>query len=195
MRTKAPPLLPLFRSESQARLLTELYLHAPAEGLGLSELAARAGVSVGTAHRELNRLEEAGLVHSVRLRRERLFRANEDSPYHSDLRALLLKAFGPVSVLRPILSGIEGVRFAYVFGSWARRYSGEPGRAPFDLDVLVIGDPRPDEVYSACRRAETELGVEVNPTILSEAEWREKESGFLRHLHRGPLVPILDGAQ
>ena len=195
MRTQAPLLLPLFRSESQARLLTELYLHAAADGLGLSELAARAGVSVGTAHRELNRLEAAGLVRSVRLRRERLFRANEDSPYHSDLRALLVKAFGPVSVLRPILARIEGVRFAYVFGSWARRYSGEPGRAPFDLDVLVIGDPRPDEVYSACRLAETELGFEVNPTILSEAEWRETESGFLRHLHRGPLVPILDGAQ
>ena len=193
MRTKAPPVLPLFRSDSQARLLTELYLHAPPDGLALSELAARAGVSVGTAHRELNRLEEAGLARSIRRRRERLFRGNQDSPYYAELRALLLKAFGPVSVLRPLLSAVEGVRFAYVFGSWARRYSGEPGRAPFDLDVLVIGDPPPDEVYLACRRAESELGVEVNPTILSEAEWGEGESGFLRHIQRGPLVPILDG--
>ena len=195
MKTQAPLLLPLFRSGSQARLLTEVYLHAPAEGETLSELAARAGVSVGTAHREVSRLEEAGLVRSTRRRKERLVQANPDSPYYSDLRSLLLKAFGPASVLGQQLSGIAGIEEAHIFGSWARRYTGEPGRPPFDLDVLVVGNPAPDDVYAACRRAEVELGLEVNATILSQSEWRNEASAFLRHLRHGPLVPIVGGAR
>ena len=192
MRTKPPLLLPLFRSGSQARLLTELYLHAPPDGLGLSELAERSRVSLATAHRELTRLEEAGLLRSLRRRRERLFTPNPDTPYYGELRSLLLKAFGPVSVLRPLLSVVSGIRSAYAFGSWARRYSGESGRAPLDIDVLVIGNPEPADVYAACRHAEAELGMEVNPTILSESEWQKREDPFLERLRRGPLVPILE---
>ena len=192
MRTKPPVLLPLFRSGSQARLLTELYLHAPPDGLGLSELAERSRVSLSTAHRELTRLEEAGLLRSLRRRRERLFSPNPDTPYYGELRSLLLKAFGPVSILRPLLAEVRGIQSAYAFGSWARRYAGESGRAPLDLDVLVIGDPKPGDVYVACRHAETELGIEVNATILSETEWRKREDPFLEPLRRGPLVPILE---
>jgi len=195
MKTQAPLLLPLFRSESQARLLAEVYLHVPPEGATLSELAARAGVSVGTAHREISRLEEAGLVRSTRRRRERLVRANPDSPHYADLRSLLLRAFGPASVLGRLLSRVEAIEEAHIFGSWARRYAGEPGAAPFDLDVLVVGEPAPDDVYAACRLAEAELGIEVNATILSESEWRDEASGFLRHIRRGPLVPIVGGAR
>jgi hypothetical protein len=36
------------------------------------------------------------------------------------------------------LEGVEGIEKAYLFGSWAARYAGEAGRAPADLDVLVI---------------------------------------------------------
>lgn len=194
MKTKPPVLLPLFRSQSQARLLAHLYLHAPGGGVPLSALAKETGVSPGTAHREVGRLEEAGLVRSARRGRERRVRANEESPYYAELRALLLKAFGPVAVLRALLEGIAGIERAYVFGSWARRYGGEPGEAPADLDLLVIGHPAPDDVYSACRRAEGELGIAVDPVILTEREWEDRAGGLIRHVRSGPTVPIVPAA-
>jgi DNA-binding Lrp family transcriptional regulator len=189
MKTSQAP-LPLFRSEGQARLLAEAFLFAPPGGLRLTELAARAGLSPGTAHREINRLEEAGILRSHRTGKERRVGANEDSPFYADLRALLMKAFGPMVVLGEALAPVDGIEDAFVFGSWARRYCGERGDAPSDLDVLVVGEPDPDAVYDACRAAEEQAGLPINPTILTRSEWEEGESGFVRQLRRSVLLPL-----
>ena len=54
MRTKAPPLLPIFRSELQGRLLALLYAD-PSRGWTISELAAALSVHVATVQREVER--------------------------------------------------------------------------------------------------------------------------------------------
>ncbi len=60
------------------------------------------------------------------------------------------------------LSEIDGVEEAFVFGSWAARDAGEPGPAPRDIDVLVLGDAALRAVRRACRGVEEDLRVEVN---------------------------------
>ena len=182
--------LPLFRSDGQARLLAEAFLLAPPGGLRLTELARRASLSPGTAHREVNRLEEAGILRSERSGKERRVRPNEESPFYVDLRALLMKAFGPMIALSDALVPIAGIEDAFVFGSWARHYCGERGDAPSDLDVLVVGEPDPDAVYEACRAAEEQAGLPVNPTILTRSEWEDGESSFVRQLRRSVLLPL-----
>lgn len=119
---------------------------------------------------------------------------NPDSPYHSELAGLLLKAFGPVQVLAEELAGIPDVARAYVFGSWARAYLGEEGPEPVDIDVVVIGSAPPRDAHAALRRAEARLERPVNATLLSEEEWDAAEGGFLRTIRRGPLVEVpVDG--
>ena len=34
------------------------------------------------------------------------------------------------------------------------------------------------------------LGLDVNAIVLSEQEWDERDSGFLRQLREGPLVQV-----
>jgi predicted nucleotidyltransferase len=191
MRTPAPPLLPLFRSPHQVRLLTELFVRHPEER-SLTEIAGATGVPLQTVQRELARLERAGLLRSRRIGRARLVRADEESPYYRELRALLEKAFGPGAALRELLSDVNGIREAWIFGSWARRYLGEEGAPPGDIDLLVVGAPRPDELYRACRKAEERLGMPVNPSVVSAADWEAAESGFLRTVREEPRVPLLE---
>lgn len=193
MKTMLPPLLPIFRSDAQAKLLAVLFL-APEDGLSLGDVADRAGVAAATAHREIERLEEAGIVTSERRGRTRLVRPDPRSPYHPELRALIWKAFGPVRILSEALSVVEGVGEAYVFGSWARRYRGEAGPPPRDVDVLVVGDADPDDVYDACRRAEERVGLAVNATVLSPREWESGETGFLRRIRGEPMIPLAETA-
>ncbi|HEU4753772.1 MAG TPA: nucleotidyltransferase domain-containing protein, partial [Armatimonadota bacterium] len=145
-----------------------------------------------TVQRELARLERAGLLRSRRIGRARLVRADEGSPYHRELRALLEKAFGPEAALRELLSDVNGIEEAWIFGSWARRYLGEEGAPPGDIDLLVVGAPRPDDLYRACRRAEARLGLPVNPSVVSPAEWESTESGFVRAVREEPRVPLLE---
>src|SRR5436190_21742206 len=157
MRTKAPPLLPIFRSDLQGRLLALLYSD-PDRRRTISELAKALSAHVATVQREVTRLEEAGIVESERVGKSRVVHPNLRSPYTEDLGSLVIKAFGPPRVLGPLLARIPGVEEAYVFGSWADRYAGVRGPVPADVDVRVIGRPDVEPLDGAAREAEAQLG-------------------------------------
>ena len=79
MRSDGPALIPVFRSQHQAELLMWLLLH-PEQEFGVTEMAARLGVPLSTLHREVIRLDEAGLLRSRTQGWNRLIRANGDHP-------------------------------------------------------------------------------------------------------------------
>jgi len=129
------------------------------------------------------------VVSSRRLGSTRLVTAAV-SPITGALTELLLRSFGPRQVLAEELASVAGIESAFVFGSWAARYAGEAGRAPADIDVLVIGDPDRDELDEAAVRAGARLAREVNVTIRSPRWWREGEDGFHADLTGRPLEPV-----
>lgn len=139
--------------------------------------------------REVTRLEQAGIVTSKRIGNTRIVRPDADSPIYAELAALLTKGFGPAPLLEARLAGVAGVAKAYIFGSWARRFHGEPGPLPRDIDVLVVGDADPDEVYRATRDVEEQLGIEVNPVVVAESELTRR-SGFGRRIIDGAVVEL-----
>ncbi len=170
-RTAAPPLLPLFRSDGQARLLARVYVQ-PDRPATLAELARELEVDDGGLTREADRLERAGLVRSDRVGRNRTLRPNEESPYFHDLYRLLLKAFGPATAVGPELASVDGVECAYIYGSWAARYLGEPGEDPADIDVVVVGHPSSGMALTRAASALSgRLGREVNITAIAPDEW------------------------
>jgi len=174
------------------RLLGQLFLHPDREQT-LAELQQTTGIPQQTVSREVNRLLDAGLLDGRRLGRLHLVKPSRASPYFPELSGLLLKALGPRSVLGERLAGVDGIEDAYIFGSWARRYEGEPGAPPGDIDVVVIGEPDVDAVYETCREAGVALGQEVNPVILTPEEWQGRGSGFIRDVLSGPLVKVSGG--
>ena len=181
--------LPLFRSPTQAKLLTRLIVEPESEPQSLTALADSTGIPLSTVQREVNTLERAGLVSSHRIGNTRLVSANRESPYYRDLASLLLTAFGPKAVLSAALRRVPRIDEAHIYGSWARRYLGDESEPPRDIDVLVIGEPPPRAVYSAARRAEEDLNIEVNPVLASPDEWATPR-GLLRRIKSGPLVEL-----
>ena len=151
------------------------------------------GLAPSSVLREVDRLARAGIVDTERIGNVRRVRANRDSRFYPELRGLVLKAFGPVSVLGAGLSRVPKVASAYIFGSWAR-YHLSPGtmqEPPRDIDVLVVGDPDPDRIYRACAAAEEELGLEVTPVIVDAATWsgagHSSAPGFLETMRAANL--------
>jgi len=189
MRTTAPELLPIFRSDGQGRLLARVYLEPDRPG-SLAQLARELELDDGGITREANRLERAGLVRSERVGRSRILHPNEDSPYYPELSGLLLKAFGPATVIAPALREVPGVEQAFLFGSWAARYVGVPGSGPADIDVLLVGSPDRTAVYAVASEVEAVLGREVNPIIVSRERWDEASEGFIREVKKSPLVEL-----
>ena len=189
MRTSASPLLPVFRSRLQGDLLARVLPDPDAEH-SLTELAERIGASVATVQREVARLEQAGIVVSRRVGRTRLVSANPRSPVYEPLTRLVVVSFGPALVIAEELADVSGIEQACLFGSWAARYDGQPGPAPADVDLLIIGSPERDAVHDAALRAEERLGIPVNATMRSSQAWHAAEEGFIRTVQGGPVVPL-----
>jgi predicted nucleotidyltransferase len=191
MRTKHPPLLPIFRSRLQGELLAAVLL-VPGQASSISDLSQRIGAHVSTVQREVDRLERAGILTSRRVGRARLVSANTEIPVYRPLAQLVLLAFGPAQVLAEELRALKGVERAYIFGSWAERYKGIEGPPPGDIDVLIVGNPDRDELYEATLRAEERLQHEIGATVRTSEAWLSADDAFLRQVRSSPLVAVLD---
>jgi DNA-binding transcriptional ArsR family regulator len=189
-RAPAPSLLPIFRSQQQAELLA-LLLGDPDLELSLSDLAARLGTPYPSVHREIERAEAAGMVRSRKVGNTRLVRADTTSPYFDGLAQILTRAFGVPAVIAEVLRGLEGISAAFIYGSRAARYAGQPGPRPIeDIDVLVLGEPDRDQLYEAIEAVAPRLGRPVQATI-RDADWLEAgEGSFHDTITSRPMIPI-----
>ncbi len=77
-----------------------------------------------------------------------------------------------------------------IYGSWARRYAGEPGAPPNDIDVLVIGTPDVPAVRDVAANVSHRVGRDVNVTFLTAKEWSDGTSGFIHEVRGSPLVEL-----
>jgi hypothetical protein len=193
MKVAVPLLAPILRSDVQGRVLAEVFAD-PEQEHTVTHLASRAKTSVPTAIREVDRAELAQLVTSRRVGNTRLVRANMQNPLYQPFRQIILATYGPPAVLTREFGDIAGIDHLYLFGSWAARYLGQPGRAPNDIDVLVIGSPDRDEVYDAAEKAESQIGLPVQVTIRARQQWQEAYDPFIAEVRSRPLVPLLEEA-
>jgi DNA-binding transcriptional ArsR family regulator len=185
--------MPVFRSQHQAELLMWLLLH-PEQEYGVSEMASRLGVPLSTLHREVNRLNEAGLIASRTHGRNRLIRANTDHPAANALTQLLEITFGPRAVIAEEFA-IDGAEQVVIFGSWAARYDGEVGPPPHDIDVLVVGKVDRADLYEAADRATARLGIEVNPVVRSLKQWADPADALVAQIKDSAHVIVLDARE
>lgn len=142
----------------------------------MTVLARSLGIPLNTLHREADRLERAGLVTSRRVGRTRLLSANRYHPAASPLTDLLAVTFGPAQIVAAAFHTVSADQII-IFGSWARRFAGQSGPFPHDIDVLVVGPYtlRPDS-YAAADIAQQRLGLEVNTAHRTLAEWNDAEN-------------------
>ncbi len=195
MRTVAPALMPVFRSQNQGEILA-LLLADPNVEYNLTQLAGILGtderpVAKQSVQKEVDRLVDAGILVQRYLGRNRLVRANTDHPAADALTQLALATFGPHTVIADAFTGLSGVEDVVIFGSWAARYRGETGHAPADIDVLVIGTTGRMATTDAARRAEERLRIPVNAQTCTPDQWRDPQNwALLIEIQQRPYVSV-----
>ena len=181
--------MPIFRSDTQLQILGAAYLE-PERRFTIPELIARSHRPQPTVAREVDRLADAGLLESELRSGRRTVWAATTSPIFDELRLILLKTIGPKAVLEQHYHGVAGIDSAMIYGSWARRHSGEAGPLPQDIDLMVVGTADVNAVRRKSDLASRVLGRDVNVTMLSPAEWAAAGNGFVAHLKGSPLVEL-----
>lgn len=194
MKVPPPPLLPLLRSQVAGNLLALLYLN-PEQEYSLSQVARLIGSNLNTLHYEVSRMYEAGLIRERRQGNLRLIRSVPDSLLTRPLTDLLAVTYGPLPVISALIREVEGVEEAYIYGSWAARYRGEPGPIPADVDVLVIGNVDLDRIDDIAEQAQRRLRRSVSIRRVLPATWRASDPAdpFLTSVKTRPLVTLLPG--
>ena len=174
----------------QQRLLALLFGH-PERSFYLSEIVRQLQSGTGAVDRELARLEKSGLIDAERIGNQKHYRANPSSPIFEELRGIIQKTVGLKEPLQRALESHRAqITTAFVYGSVARRSDS----AQSDVDVMLIAnDLVYSDVFEALQVAETAIGRPVNPTIMTPAQWREKQqnSSFVQTVSSQPKLFII----
>jgi predicted nucleotidyltransferase len=173
-------LFPTVRGELLAATLTR-----PDKWWYLSELAAYLHTTPSSLQRELKALVAGGILQQRRDGTRTYFKAETRSPLFPELRGLLEKTAGLLPTLQQTLEPFQSrIDCAFVYGSVARAEE----HALSDVDLMVIGDVGVADLAPALRKAEGQIGREINVTSYSAREFRKKANGK-DHF----LIEVLDG--
>ena len=127
----------------------------------------------------------AGILAHRREGTRAYFKAETRSPIFRGLQQLFEKTAGLVPIVRQILEPFgDKIQCAFVYGSVARSRE----HAASDVDLMVIGKAGLADLSPALRKAEQRVGREVNATVYSPEEFREKVKSrdhFLTAILRG----------
>lgn len=193
MKSPAPALLPLLRSRAQGEILAWVLLH-PEQSFSLAQIAEHTGTSSPTVMREVDRLIAAGLAHSSRSGNQRLIRADTANIVYRPLAELLAVTFGPRGVLTEALRQVSGIERAFIYGSWAARYTEKPGTPPGDIDVLILGTPTRSDIDDAVDTTERRLRRDVNVRVIAPEAWADAiatTDPFATTVLARPTVPLI----
>lgn len=162
----------IFRSQSLMRTVGFLALHQDAE-YGAADIAEFVGVTRPAIVQALGYLESDGLVSKRSVGKKRLYRISTDHAYYPELRSIALKTLGGVETVAKEIQGDEAIRFAAVFGSFARGDE-EPQS---DLDVVfVIDDEAWEEtdyrIATSMAAISDQIARRVSPNIYRSSEFQ-----------------------
>jgi predicted nucleotidyltransferase len=154
----------------------------------LSEIARRAKTSAGTAQRELNKLLAQDFITFRKRGNLNIYRLNENYGLLDEIKSIVRKTFGVEVELGKELTKVKGVRFAFLFGSYAKGGL----KSDSDIDLFIIGTPEEDDVFNAVRKVEDLVGREINYHLADEAEFSEKSkrNSFYREILDRPLMLV-----
>jgi uncharacterized protein len=155
------------------------------------QIAREVDASVGAVQRELENLSKVGLIIRNSVGSQTFYQANRETPIFSEMRALVNKTTGVVSVLRSALHPLaKQIVAAFVYGSLAR----EDESAQSDVDLMIVGNASLDQVLSRLSKVEKGIGRPINPTVYSVAEFKSKRATgnhFLTAVLEGQKVFLL----
>jgi predicted nucleotidyltransferase len=154
----------------------------------LSEIARMVKTSAGTAQRELNKLMSQDLITFRKRGNLNIYRLNENYSLLDEIESIVRKTIGIEARLGNELSKLRGIRFAFVFGSYAKGGF----KSDSDIDLFIIGTPDDDEVFKVVQNVEASVGREINYRLDDETGFAEKAktSSFYREILESPLMLV-----
>ena len=178
-------------SSTQLRVLGLLF-GQPDRSFYATELIRLVGAGSGAVQRELQRLEQSGLVTVRRVGTQKHYQADESSPLFTEIRAIVQKTVGLVEPLRTALAPFAArIVAAFVYGSVAKKRD----TAASDIDLMVVSDSVSySELFGVLEPVGEQLGRPINPTVYTRRQFDKRRQGdgaFMQRVLSQPKVWVI----
>ncbi len=177
-------------SKVRVKVLKSL-LENPKEMYHVREIVRRTGEEINAVRRELQRMEEGGMVKKESRGNRLYYWFNYEYPYFQELLQMVSKATGLGFAIRKNRGKIGKISYVMFSGEFVRH---EERKDPDQVDVLVVGDVVLPELASVIRQEETKRKTEVNYTPMTKEEFEFRKSRrdpFILGILSGTRVMVL----
>jgi len=161
-------MIPL-RSEITKKVLNYFFLN-PSENLYVNELVRKLNLDKRNLVKKAKELEKEGILKSQSRGNLKLYTLNKEYSLYRELRKIFLKTFGVEEKIRKILEMTDGVKTAYLYGSYAR----DQMAVHSDIDLLVVGNHNITQLQRQLNRIQKEIDREINTVNMSPVDFKRR---------------------
>lgn len=161
----------LIKSKLSQKILTYFFTN-PEGNFYVRELARLLNEDVSNLAKELIKLEKEGIFESEIRGKTKYYHLNKNYPLYKQLKEIIFKTTGIEGGIKKELAKLKKINQAFLFGSFAM---GEAD-SQSDIDLLIIGDPDPEQLSDKISKLEDRFSREINYIVMTEEELRKKKN-------------------
>ncbi|MGA2666891.1 MAG: nucleotidyltransferase domain-containing protein [Patescibacteria group bacterium] len=160
--------------------------------LYLREIASILREDAGNLSKELSHLEEEGIFIAEMRGNQKYFSLNLNYPLYKELKSIIFKTIGIEGSLKTTLRKINGIRIAFIYGSFAS----DKQNGLSDIDLAIIGKINENGLLKEINKLEKILDREINYTLYSETDWdrmKKMKDTFTANIFDEPKIMLIGG--
>jgi hypothetical protein len=155
----------LITSKTRVKLLLKFFLN-PGNSAYLRGLENEFGESSNAIRLELNRFEEANMLHTEVKGNKKLFSVNQEHPLYSEIHSIVRKYFGLDVVVDWIAKRLGDLKAVYLTGDIAQ------GKDSDLIDLILVGEVDQPYLLKLIEKAEKLIHRKIRYLIYSEEEFK-----------------------
>ena len=170
-------------------LLNFYFLH-PEHSFYMNEIARRFNIDKRNLARKLKELEKEGLFVSKVSGNQRYYSLNKKYPLYKEYRNIFMKTVGIEEKLKSALSNIDGIKEAYIYGSYAR----DKMDAFSDIDIIIIGSHDTIMIQKEISKLQKDMDREINVINIGLKEFNDKKNSrdpFILDIFKNKNIKII----
>jgi len=177
------------KSKIAELILSFFFLHED-ESFYINEIVRCLGVDKRNLVKKLKEFEKEGLFVSQLRGNQRYYQLNKKYPLYKEYKKIVMKTIGFEKQLRQILIDMEGIKDAYIFGSYAK----DKMDVSSDIDILVIGNHDTILLHKKISSLQKKIDREINVISISKKEFeikKKKKDPFIFDILQKKKIKII----
>lgn len=177
-------MIPL-KSAITKKILNYFFVN-PQESLYVNELSRKLALDKRNLVKKIKELEREGILAHETRGNLKLYSINTHYPLYQEFRKIIMSTVGVEKQLRNLLNSIDGIKEAYIYGSYAKNAMDTHS----DIDVLVVGSVGVVTIQKRISKLQRDIDREISMTVMTQVDFKRRIktkdafiSGILKQKH------------